>query len=243
MKFYNQFLKYKLHSNTEDGGGGGGGTDDGGEGGENNSDNDLIDHSTMWDNDVIEEQPAVNQQQQQQAAPVSAAQAFSNHVDGIDFGADPAAMMEAVRGGDVEAFSEQLKNMQVGIYKAGMLDANKMMQQTSGNLKTELQNNTETTISSNKIISQMHKDLPYTAEPAYAPMAKAVLSKLLSKKGMTTEKAIKETGDYFSQMANKVGGNMNGNLNNANQNNNNQFGNNSQDEEMDWVSFMGGKPE
>ena len=239
MNFRNQFLKYRVHSNTDDGAGGGGGDGSGEQTNENNTDKGLIDHTALWDNEVTEPAVAPVTVVQQPAA-ATASETFNAHVATIDFGADPAAMMEAVREGNLEAFSEQLANMQKGIYKAGMLDANKMVQQNSAGLKTELQNTTETTISSNKIISQMNESLPYTAEPAYAPMAKAVLSRLLSKKGMTSEKAIEETGKYFSGMANKVGGNMNGNLPRGN---NNQFGNESQDEDMDWVSFMGGKPE
>lgn len=241
MKFRNQFLKYKMHSNTADGDGGGGGGGDGKSDAENNSEGDLLDHDNLWDNDApATETPASSAVQKPAAQAISAAESFDNHVAGIDFGTDPQALMTAMREGDLEAFTTQMQNLQVGIYKAGMLDANKMMQQTSGNLKTELQQNTDTTISSNKIISEMNEKLPYTAEPAYAPMAKAVISRLLSKKGMTPAKAIEETGKYFSGMASKVAGNMVGKLPNVS---GNQFVNESQTEEVDWVSFMGGKPE
>lgn len=240
MKFRNQFLKYRCHAvvDAEVAAGGGGVAAE--EGVENNNEPALPDHSNLWDNESSDEPAQPAHQQQAAAQPLSAAQAFDNHVATLDFNSDPAAMMTAMREGDAEGFAAQLQSMQVGIYKAAMLDANKMMQQTSGNLKTELQQNTDTTISSNKIIGAMNEKLPYTAEPAYAPMAKAVISRLLSKKGMTPERAIKETGDYFSQMANKVGGTMKGNLNRGQQN---QFGDDTQDEEMDWVAFMGGKPD
>jgi len=246
MKYRNQFMKYQLHCIDEPGAGGGGGGNPGGEpGSENNNDAGLSDHSTLWDNESTETPaPAVQLVQQPAAQPLSAAESFDKHVAGIDFGSNPEAMMAAVRDGNVEGFAEQLVNMQKGIYKAAMLDANKMMQQTTGNLKTEMQNNTETVISSDKLISQMNGALPFTAEPAYAPMAKAVLTRLLSKKDMTPEKAIKETGEYFSNMSKAVGGNMNGNLgNNQHSNSNNQFGDATQNEDMDWVQFMGGKPE
>lgn len=241
MKFRNQLLKYKLHMVADDAGQQGGGGQSGTPASENNSDAGLSDYSSLWDNEIDEQAAAPGQQIQQPASQqLSATEAFNQHVASINFGSDPAAMMEAVRAGDMEGFAEQMKNMQIGIYKAAMIDANKMMQQSTNSLKSEMQSNTETTISSQKLIGQMNAALPFTAEPAYAPMAKAVLTRLLSKKGMTPEKAIKETGKYFSDMANRVGGTMNGNLSPGQRK---SASNANQNEDMDWVAFMGGKPE
>lgn len=246
MKYRNQFFKFKCHFNAPEGEPAGGGGEGGNDNSQNNNDGGLPDHATLWDNEsspaAADVAPVIVQAA---AQPLSAAESFSNHVSGIDFGTDNVAMMEALRNGDAEAFGEQIKAMQVGIYKAAMLDANKMMRQTTDGLKADMQKSTATTISSDKLISQMNEKLPFTAMPAYAPMAKAVLTRLLSKEGMTQDRAIKETGDYFSGMAETISGNVQGGPSgNRSRSSGNQFGNDAaQSGDMDWIEFMGGKPE
>lgn len=253
MKYRNQFMKYKMFANDAGGEGGtGGGSGGAGEGGQqggeggagNNNQNPLDTFNSLWDTGTQQggqqqQQPAA-QPTQQPAAQPSPEEAFNQHVANINFGGDPNQMVESIRNGEIDGFAKQLQEMQVGIYKAAMLDANKMMRQNMDTLRSELQQQTETTINSDKVISQMEQALPYTKEPAYAPMAKAVLSRLLSKEGMTADEAIKQTGEYFSLMASQVGGAGGGTGNGGAAGN--QSGTQTQQEDVDWVSFLGGKP-
>lgn len=236
MKFRNQFLKYKLQSEGEDGNPGGGGPQQSATpSGENNNQGDLPTFDDLWDNPSTggEQNPATPQQPTGQQ--LSAEEQFQQHVASIDFGADPQAMFQAAQQGNAEVFTEQMQKLTAGIYKAAMLNSNKMLNQRMESMREEMKQTTSTALSSDKLIGRMNEQLPFTKDPAYAPMAKAVLTRLLNKEGMTPEKAIAGTGRYFQDLAKNVSPN-------GSSGNRDTGTGESGSEDMDWVSFMGGKP-
>lgn len=247
MKYRNQFLKYKLQSvDPEDGAAGGGGAGGGeggaanaGQGGENNNQGDLQTFDDLWDNPSNDSGDAGNNaggaSQQQSGQQLSADEQFQAHVASIDFGVDPAAMFQAAQSGNSEGFAEQMQKLTSGIYKAAMLNSNKMLNQRMESMRDEMRQTTQSAVSSDKLISQMNERIPFTKDPAYAPMAKAVLTRLLNK-GESPEKAIAGTERYFRDLAKQVPGSTSGKGKDVS-------GNGEADsQEMDWVSFMGGKP-
>ena len=250
MKFRNQFLKYQLHMNEGDAGGEGGGGGGGSEGNENNGGDNSQSFDNMWDTDTSQQgnQQQQNQQQSQsqQAAP-SAEEVFNSHVQGLGFGAEANDLMAAMESRDPEAVGKAVAGMQASTYRAAMVDVNKLVNQRVDAAMEANTQNTHNTIEANSVIAQMESALPWTRQPAYAPMAKAVVNQMLQKEGMTPEKAIAETAKYFQQFANDANtgqqapnGKPTGNF--QNQNGNNSQNNNAEDDTVDWIDFLGGKP-
>jgi len=169
-------------------------------------------------------------------------------VETLGFGVDSADMMAAMQSQNPEDMQKAVSNMQTSVYRAAMIDVNKLVQQRVDSAIGEMKQNTNNTIEANSIVAQMETALPWTRQPAYAPMAKAVVNQMLQKDGMTPEKAIAETAKYFQQFANETvtgqqippGGKPNGNFQNQ-QPNQQQNGNPA--DEPDWLEFLGGKPE
>lgn len=258
MKFRNMAMKYyPMHANMGDGGdgggaggdGGGGGTGDGNgnQGGGNNNDGNLISHDTLWQsgdsNANANNDGSGGQQQQQQTVDHNAA--FQAHIDGLDFnnGIDINAGMEAIRNGDQEAFATLLKQVGANAYKQSMLDANKVIQQRVAKMGEEVQTNVSASQSASEVVNEMGNQLPFTKSPAYAPVAKLVLTQFLEK-GATPANAIAEVGKYFQGLSGEVGklnpgapsGRPSGNFGGVggNQGDGNEGG------EPDWMQILGG---
>lgn len=255
MKFRNQFLKYKVHSMAEDGTGGGTGDanqqqPNGNEQQQNNKDVTIDDFSNIWDNTSQAEENQQGQQNfQQPPQQQSAEDIFNNHVNTLNLGASAGDLMAAMQSQDPEQIATALQANNAQVYRSAMIDANKMVDSRIDAIRDEMQTNTDNTIKGNTIIAQMENALPYTKNGAYAPMAKAVISQLLEKPGMTTENAIVQTGKYFEKFVSDVqstqqtppGSKPKGGFGNGQDSQNLQNGN--QADEPNWFEFLGGKSE
>jgi len=256
MKRRNQFLKYKMQQIEGDGAGGqgGGGGGGGGDGaGDTSAENNNTDFSTIWhnpqqnkgDNNQQQQQPA-QMQQQQQSSPQDV---FAQHMQSLDFGTDGSSLMEAMQSNDPAKMVEAARNWQEGMYRTTMMQVNKLVSQQMDAVRKEADANASSTVESNKMMEQLHSSLPFTQQPAYAPMAQAVFTQLLDQDGMTTQKAIEETGKYFQGMANDVAKTMqsapNGKPGGGFGNSIPQFGgdNGDSETEVNWVELLGGKPD
>lgn len=208
MKFRNQFLKYKLnfHRSPDDDGGGGG---DGNDGGENNGENNLISDGSMWEDTPSEEQNSnANQQQQfqqQQQQPASADEQFNTHVASLDFtaGIDFGAAMTAFQQGDAEGAQKAFQQMGANAYRQSLIDANKVVNQRVDAMGNQVKSDVQTSNATSRVVSNMNEAIPFTKEKAYAPMAKVVLTRFLSK-GLNPEKAIEQVGKYFDELSGEV---------------------------------------
>jgi len=257
MKFRNRFLKYKLnyHASPDGGGGEGGGGnnggDVGGDGGDgNNGDNNLPSHDTMWDTpDGGGGNPDGNQQQQQsqqQQQGPSANEQFDTHIAGLDFmgGIDMTNAGVAFQNGDMEAVGKMFQQIGANAYRNAMIDTNRVVNQRVDAMGTQVKSDVNAQNATGRVISEMNTALPFTSMPAFAPMAKAVLTQFLGKGG-TPEDAIKEVGAYFNNLSGEVGkmnpgapngrpaGNFGGNGMQQQQDGNNG-------DEPDWMTILGG---
>ena len=257
MKFRNQFLKYKLnyHQSPDagDGGGGDAGAGDAGAGnaGDNNGDANLISHDTMWDTDNT---PAGNadgnqqqgqQQQQQQAAPTANEQ-FDTHIAGLDFmgGIDMNGAAAAFQSGDMEAVGKMFQQIGANAYRNAMIDTNRVVNQRVETMGSQVTNDMNAQNATGRVVGEMNAALPFTAMPAFAPMAKVVLTKFMEKGGKP-EDAIKEVGKYFNNLSGEVG-KMNPGAPHGRPSS--QFGGNGMQqiddgnnaEEPDWMTILGG---
>lgn len=255
MKFRNQFLKYQLNCiEGEESGGGGqagdGSQDTGGEGDPNNSNNNVDDFSTIWDNKPNAAEGQIPQQIQIAPEPQSAEQVFNEHVNSLGFGGSADAIMEAMQSQNSENMLAAVSQMQADTYRATMVDANKIIEQRVAAALAEMQNTTHNTITANSAVAQLEYALPWTKQPAYAPMAKAVMNKFLEQDGATPEKAIEEVGKFFTQFANAAAPNGSqppssgptGGYANQHPGQQQQQNQQPQPKEIDWIAYLGGKP-
>lgn len=257
MKFRNRFLKYKLnfHASPDggDGGGGGGNGGDGGDGndgGDNNGDANLTSHDTMWDtSDTGGENQNANDNnnggQNQNQGP-SANEQFDAHIAGLDFmsGVDMATAGQAFQNGDMEAIGKMFQQISANAYRNAMIDTNKVVNQRVDAMGETVTTNMNAQNATGRVISEMNTALPFTSMPAFAPMAKVILTQFLGKGG-TPADAITEVGKYFNNLSGEVT-KMNPGAPNGRPSSNfggngfqqNNDGNNV--EEPDWMTILGG---
>ena len=250
MKHRNRFLKYKLHCHTApnngEGGGGSNDNDQNANKDDSNNDNNLTSFDTMWSNTDADGGEAnatptpvtvVNQ-----AEPKSAEAVFNEHVASVDFtaGIDVANLQQSLQNGDAEGFN---KNLRVGFenaYRQSMIDMNKIINQRVDKAKSEMASASSTATATERAITDLNSALPYTKEPMYKPVAEGVFTQLLQQKGMTVDKAIQKTGEYFTKFAGDVNKN---NPSAPHSRPSGGFGEISEvddgDDGQDWMSFLG----
>lgn len=207
MKYRNRFLKYKLnyHMSPDDDDKGGGGDK-----GESNGESNLTSFETMWSNngDDDEEQSAPVQQVSvvNQQEPKGAEAVFNEHVASIDFtaGVDVANIQQAMQNGDNESFANGIRAIGENAYRQSMIDMNKIINQRVDKAKSEMATQSQTATATERAVASLNSALPYTKEPMYKPVAEGVFTQLLQQKGMTVDKAIKKTGEYFQKFAGDV---------------------------------------
>ena len=253
MKFRNKWKRYnKFLSIGEEGGGEAGGNEGtggtgGNEGGDNNADANLLSNDTLWQPNEDNSDGGGNQNDsgggQQQQGP-NANEQFQAHIDSLDFhgGIDLAAGMASIQAGDTEAFGKMLSMVGQNAYRNAMVDSNKIVQQNVEKMGKQVQSDVSASQSTGELVREMGSQLPFTKSPAYAPVAKLVLTQFLQK-GATPEKAIESVGKYFQQMSGEVaklnpgapGGRPSGGFGgNSNQ------GDGNTSEDTDWINILGG---
>ncbi len=239
----------------DDGGEGSGGGDqqqsgegDGNQNTEDNTDNNLISHAELWDAKEDEnsnaDQSSQNQQQQQQQSDPNAT--FTKHIDSLDFtgGIDMAASMAAIQQGDAEAFGKLINQIGANAYRNSLIDANKVVQQRVDKMEKSVKADVSSANATSDLVKEMNTQLPFTKNPAFAPVAQLTLTQFLGK-GVAPDKAIEEVGKYFQNLSGEVGklnsnapsgrpaGNFGSNMGNAG-------AGNAGEDEPDWITLLGG---
>lgn len=233
-------------------GGGSGGQQQGGDDGankegQNNAKDNLISHENLWDA-ASDDKSGGNQdvqQQQQQQPPADPNEKFNTHVDSLDFsnGIDMAASMTAIQNGDVEAFGKLIQQIGANAYRNSIVDANKVVQQRVDKMADSVKADVSSSNATSDLVKEMNTQLPFTKNPAFAPVAQLTLTQFMQK-GVPPQKAIEEVGKYFQNLSGEVGkmnpgapgGRPAGNLGNGV---NSNAGDQSADE-PEWLEFLGG---
>lgn len=238
---------------------------DGGEGGEggsgqqtgdnnankddsNNNDNNLISHENLWDatsDDNSGDNQNQNQNQQQQQQQPNANETFNKHIESLDFsgGIDLAASMKAIQDGDVEEFGKLIQQIGSNAYRNSLIDANKVVQQRVDKMADSVKADVSSTNATSDLVKEMNVALPFTKNPAFAPVAQLTLTQFMQK-GVPPQKAIEEVGKYFQNLSGEVskmnpsppGSRPAGNFGHGIHNDaGNQGG-----DEPDWIELLGG---
>lgn len=252
MKYRNQFRKYTLFANTgaSEGAGGGGDNSAGMQtGGENNDENNLITTGSLWDTDSNDEGTAANYNDSgvQSSSQQSAEEIFNSHVESLDLagGIDARQIAQDMQTGNIESFQGALASVAQNAYKAAIMDANKMMEAKVQQAVDKAVSQSDGNFKSDMATSKMNEALPFTANPAIAPVAKTLLAKFIAK-GQDLPKAIKSVEQYYKHSAEQMGFVMpskspsrpgqQGFNNNGGSNNNTQ----QQNDDSDWINILSG---
>ena len=217
-------------------------------GDEDNNKNNLISHDSLWDAPVNEDKSTgnENQQQQQQQALPDPEETFTKHIDSLDFSGniDLAAGMTAIQNNDTEAFGKLIHQIGSNAYRNALVDANKVVQQRVDKMAATVKAETATLTATSDLVKEMNIKLPFTKNPAFAPVAQLTLTQFVQK-GVPTSKAIEEVEKYFQNLSGEVS-KMNpdapsrrpaGNFERGMSNNN---AGNSGEDEPDWIELLGG---
>jgi hypothetical protein len=195
----------KRHKFSEENNGMNGGSSGGGQ--QNNTQNNTPTYANLWDktetSGVAPAQPQQNPQQQQQPSDPTAA--FNAHVeslrltDGINF----QQVANDLAQGNHTSLEAAFKSLGANSYRAGVSDAQRLMNGKIDDAVNKAVNQSTGNYKSDMIVNRMNDSLPFTKAPEIAPIAKAVLTQMISK-GKTHDEAIEEVGKFFQHVGNTV---------------------------------------
>jgi len=257
-------------------GGGGSNSNDGGtqnnqqgDGSNNNNDdgtnnqNNVDDPLNLWDSDDNDDGQGGNNQQQQldnnnsnnNQNAQTAEEAINAHLDSLGFssGIDPQTIMQELQDGNVEGLNNAITGMGRQAYQAAVNSLIPVMNRKIEAGIADAVNKSKTVMNSRDAISMLEQAIPSMANPAIAPIGKAVMAQALKKNKGDVPAAIKMTKAYLKAAFEMTGNDLDlntppvttpgsrrrGNSNNG-QNNNQNSNNNSREEEIDWSDVFAG---
>lgn len=218
---------------------------------QNNNTNQLDDFAGMWNTDPAENenqnqnQNTQNNQNNQPAAEPDYNEMFDKHVKSLNLtqGIDGAKVLDAINRGDADALNTAFAQIGANAYRHAMLNADRMMGQRLEKAKAEFQRESNGAMRASKAVDKMFDALPFTKHPATQPLAKATLAQMMQKHNGDIDKAVAETERYFKTFSEHMGKNFNTppqSRNGRGNRPNNDGYDNSNDEEADWLSILGG---
>lgn len=171
--------------------------------GKNNEKDNVDKFATLWDNPT-EDKPGEKASDQTPDANkgLTNQQVFDEHINSLNLlnGVDLEKITADLTSGNTESLENAFKAMSRNVYTSALLNTNKIMDQKIEAAIEQAVTKSKNSIGSDFALQQMNSQLPFTAKPAIAPMAKQVLEQLI-KKGSSTEEAIAGVKDYFQQTA------------------------------------------
>lgn len=172
--------------------------------------------------------------------------------NGLYEGIDIQKMMQAASSGDEEVFGAQLARMMENSVRVSTVAAERLTRAQVQAAREQAVNEAQSGTRNELAREQLHKDLPFTAEPALAPVADTVLNGFIAQ-GQSVAEAIKSTGEYFEATAKTAGqhfgmqvetpsgqrpGTRPFSQSRGGQDNNNYSGPGQSDKEDDWVAHL-----
>lgn len=162
----------------------------------------LESFADMWsDNPKPAQQQQQQQQQvtqqQQQPAP---ADAFAKHMESLNLsnGVDLATIQTDMQEGKTESLQAAFQQVAQNTYRATMMDMNNVVNQRIEAAVQKAVSTSSQNHSGAQAIEALNKELPFTADPAVAPMAQKAFKQFISK-GQDVKTAIESTKNYFAQ--------------------------------------------
>ena len=168
----------------------------------------IVDPNTNpWETPVVTPEPVTTP-----AAPPAtttepgptSAEKFQEQLKGMDFtqGLDFQGAADKMREGDMTGMSAVMNSMGQQVFqKAVMLTSEYTKQQVEKGVAEALQKS-KGHFSADLAERELHDKFPAAKDPTIAPVANGVFARYLER-GQTVEEAIKNTEQYFANMANK----------------------------------------
>lgn len=181
---------------------------------ENNNENNLPLNTNMWDNDnngnesnsdsSSQNSSSQGNQNVNQQQSLSPDEAMQQHIASLNLNAnvDLNAISEELREGKTDALQSAFANISANTYKAAVLNTNRLMESKIAEAVESAVKQSSGTVSANLAEQEMHKLIPLTKNSDVAPIAKAVLTKMMSKSN-SVEEAINGVEKFFKAISNE----------------------------------------
>lgn len=175
-------------------------------GGENNNEITTPLHTGLWDNPSNETDGEGNQNtggegnqnQNQNQGSKTPDEIMQEHIAslGLTSNLDVEGLIEALNQGDTKPLVSAIETAAANSYKAAVNSLSGLMDQKINAAVEKATAQAEGNVNSNMALREMHAALPFTDAPDLAPVADAVMTKLINN-GKTVSEAIKGTNDFF----------------------------------------------
>lgn len=169
--------------------------------------------------------------------------AFNNYVSGLNFaeGVDLAQAVADYGEGKHETLTQALNTVGANAFRQSMLMANQLMDKRIEKAVESAVEKSTGKVNSNLAFEKLEEALPYTADEATQPVARAVMTGFL-KQGQDVKTAIKSTGKYFEQVLRNASANGLEIVPPGGQNNNRPGGASSYggNDDYDWMDLLAG---
>jgi len=167
---------------------------------ENNGENNTNPFADMWDNTPSEssETPAVNGAPQAVAPAQTPDAVFNDHFNSLQIGAgfDMQGLADDIREGGVEQLNNFANVLAKDVYKAAMVQSNKLMANKVQEAVDLAVNKSSGEFNASMATRELNGALPFTSEPEIKPIADAIFARFV-KNGSTVKESINKTKEYF----------------------------------------------
>jgi len=204
-------------------------------------------HSGLWDNKPTgnEQQQQDNSQQfqqaQQQPVQKSPDEIMQEHIAGLNLTSNVNIenLTESLNNGDTKPLLSALETAAANAYKASVENISKLMDSKISAAVEKATEQATGNINSNLAVQELHNTLKFTEAPDVAPIAEAIMTKLIND-GKSVSDAIKGTNNFFKSVT-EVGIDHYDSISQQRPGSQNQQGrqNNSADDEH-WASLLKG---
>lgn len=173
---------------------------------ENKTEDNLGIFDKTWEDEEVKNendgQSAVATTTQTTEAAKNPDEILNEHIKGLNLadGIDMQKLQTDLATGSTESLQAALTQVAGNAYRASMLNSTKIMDAKIDAAIASAVNQSEGKFKTADAIRQLHAALPFTAQPAIAPVAKGVFGQYI-KKGSSIEDAIKQTQNYFRETA------------------------------------------
>ena len=217
----------------------------------NNQDN-VDDPLDLWlNNDEEDTNPVENdannnnvQQQQQQTAAQTAQEAINAHLDSLGFTADlnPQTLLQELQEGNTESLANAMTSVGKQAYQFALQNLIPVMNRKIEEGIEQAVAKSRGVMNSRDAVSLLEQSIPSMANPAIAPIGKAVMAQALKKHKGDIPAAIKTTKQYLSAFTKETMPDLDldppprtpGNSGRPNGSGGNRRNNTKQSDEIDW---------
>lgn len=174
-------------------------------------DNFLANNQDLWVDDAEEgnDAPSAEEMNRQEVVKKQNKEVLDQHVSRMKFVPDEISeetVTKIFENKDIKELTKLINGAGQAAYKQALLDAGNIVENKAKELRGEIDAGAQRRLNISEAERSLKETLPKIMNnPAMAPVAKAVKSRLLKREGMTDDKANKLTKKYFLDMTGVAG--------------------------------------